>query len=85
MVQPEYTPFLLLLAFLQTLDGSQIRVREDREDADTQGGRSNDAGRARSSRDSFGSSRGVKVCCSYVCCAHCAASFATMSVSAAGC
>lgn len=44
-----------------TLDGSQIRVREDREDADLQRGRSSNAGRARSSRDSFTTGRGVKV------------------------
>ncbi|DBA69951.1 TPA: hypothetical protein ACH3X2_012443 [Trebouxia sp. C0005] len=44
-----------------TLDGSQIRVREDREDADIQRGRSSNAGRARSSKDSFTSGRGVKV------------------------
>ncbi len=47
---------------LQTLDGSQIRVREDQEDADLQRGRSSNEGRARSSRDSFASGRGVKVC-----------------------
>ncbi|DBB03287.1 TPA: hypothetical protein ACH3X3_010679 [Trebouxia sp. C0006] len=44
-----------------TLDGSQIRVREDREDADLQRGRSGNEGRARSSRDSLTSGRGVKV------------------------
>ncbi|DBA90794.1 TPA: hypothetical protein ACH3X1_004001 [Trebouxia sp. C0004] len=44
-----------------TLDGCQIRVREDREDADLQRGRSSNEGRARSNRGSFASGRGVKV------------------------
>ncbi len=46
---------------LQTLDGSQIRVREDQEDADLQRGRSSNEGGALSSRDSFTSKRGVQV------------------------
>lgn len=42
---------------MQELDGNMIRVREDREDTDTQRSRSNDTFRARPS----GPSRGVKV------------------------
>lgn len=46
-------------AWLQTLDGNSIRVREDREDAAIQRNSPSSPFRARSS----GPSRGVKVCC----------------------
>lgn len=51
---------------MQELDGNMIRVREDREDTDTQRSRSSDTFRGRPNVPS----RGIKVvCCLHISCA----------------